>query len=374
MKVAFFIGSLNRGGTEMLTLDICRNKDYAPFEMILVYRNEGELTEEFKVTDVPAFRIKPKGLKFGYFGRLRKLIKQEKVDIVHAQTLTNGVIAIFVSLFTHIKVVVSFHGFFYSTLMVLYRHFIMWNVDAMVFVSQFVRDWYVKNSLGCPKANCNVVYNGINFDKFQMQYEEPDFLRDNRFRKPDNIRFVMVGNFVSGRSQMVVCKSLKILKDKGIRNLDFYFVGKRVENEANLYDDCVKYCTDNDLQEFVHFVGSRGDIPSVLQHVDGFVYSTNCDTFGIAVIEALASGLPVLVNDWPVMREVIGAERLAVRYFMSDNVQDCANKMVDLISQIKDKPDELKADCLKMAQKVCQTYSIENHINHLTRIYQCLER
>ena len=47
MKVAYFIGSLNRGGTEMLTLDICRKKDYAPFEMILVYRYDGELTELF---------------------------------------------------------------------------------------------------------------------------------------------------------------------------------------------------------------------------------------------------------------------------------------------------------------------------------------
>lgn len=372
MKVAYFIGSLNRGGTEMLTLDICRKKDYAPFEMILVYRNDGELTEDFKATRVPTYRMKPKGLKIGYFGQLRKMLKQEKVDIVHAQTLTDGVIAVLVTVFTNIKVVVSFHGFYRSALMVLFRHFIMWNAEAMIFVSQFVRDWYVNHSLGCPNGHCNVVYNGINFDKFQMQYEEPEFFRDNRLRKPGNLRFVMVGNFVSGRSQIVVCKSLKILKDRGIQNVDFYFVGKRVDNEANLYDDCEKYCTDNDMLDFVHFVGSRGDIPAILKYVDGFVYSTNHDTFGIAVIEALASGLPVLVNDWPVMKEVSGSESLAVRYFLSDNVQDCANKMVALINQIKDNPEDVKSDCLMMAQKMRQTYSIENHINNLMKIYQCI--
>ena len=373
MKVAYFIGSLNRGGTEMLTLDICRRKDYAPYDMILVYRNDGELTEEFMATGVPAFRIKPKGLKIGYFGQLRKLLLQEKVDVVHAQTLTNGVIAILVAMFTHIKVVVSFHGFFKYALMVMFRQFIMWNADAMVFVSKFVCDWYVKHSLCCPKTRCNVVYNGISFDKFQKQIEEPDFLRIIKSREPGNIQLVMVGNFVSGRSQMVICKSLKLLKDQGVSNLDFCFVGKRVENEAILYDECVEYCTKNDMLDYVHFVGSRGDIPAILQHCDGFVYSTKCDTFGIAVIEAIASGLPVLVNDWPVMQEVCGKESSAVRYFRSDDVEDCAKKMADLINQITVAPEGVQTACFKQAQWVRKYYSIENHIDQLYNIYKCIE-
>ena len=368
MKIAYFIGSLNRGGTEMLMLDICRKKGYAPFEMILVYRNDGELSEEFKATGVPIFRIKPKGLKIGYWGQLRKLLKQEQVDILHAQTLTNGVIAILVSLFTHIKVVVSFHGFFYSTLMVLYRHFIMWNVDAMVFVSHFVRDWYVKNSLGCPKAHCNVVYNGISFDKFQMQYEEPEFIRENRLRNPGNLRFVMVGNFVSGRSQMVVCKSLKLLKDKGFQNLDFYFVGKRIENEAYLYDDCVKYCTDNDILDIVHFVGSRGDIPAVLQHVDGFVYSTIDDTFGIAVVEAMVAGVPVIVNDWEVMKEITNDGEFAT-LFETRNEKDCALKIKELVENI----EMYRLNATNKINRVKEVYSIENHINGLSKVYNNLK-
>ena len=368
MKVAYFIGSLNRGGTEMLMLDICRKKGYAPFEMILVYRNDGELSEEFKATGVPIFRIKPKGLKIGYLGQLRKLLKQEQVDILHAQTLTNGVIAILVSLFTHIKIVVSFHGFFYSSLMVLFRHFIMWNADALVFVSQFVRDWYVKNSLGCPKSHCNVVYNGINFDKFQIEYEEPDIIRENRLRNPSSLQLVMVGNFVSGRSQMVVCKSLKLLKDRGFRNLDFYFVGKRVDNEANLYDDCVKYCSDNDLLDFVHFVGSRGDIPAILQYVDGFVYSTNDDTFGIAVVEAMVAGVPVIVNDWGVMKEITNNGEFAT-LFATRNEKDCALKIQELVESI----EMYRLNAINRVNKVKEMYSIENHINGLSKVYDNLK-
>ena len=112
MKVAYFIGSLNRGGAEMLTLDICRKKDYAPYEMILVYRNDGELTDEFRATGVPMFRIKPRGFVFGYFGEIRKLLKKENVNLLHAQTLMNGVIRVLCALFTNLKIVTSFHGLF----------------------------------------------------------------------------------------------------------------------------------------------------------------------------------------------------------------------------------------------------------------------
>ena len=73
MKVAYFIGGLNRGGTETLVLDSFRKNRSAPFESILVYRNDGELSESYCATGVPMFRIKPKGLKLAYIPQIRKL-------------------------------------------------------------------------------------------------------------------------------------------------------------------------------------------------------------------------------------------------------------------------------------------------------------
>ena len=329
MKVAYFIGSLNRGGTEMLTLDICCKKNYVPYEIILIYRNEGDLSEEFRASGVPMFRIKPKGVKIGYFGKLRKLVKEENVSIVHAQSMINAAIAVLFTLFTKVKLVVSFHGFFRSVSMSVLWQTVMWNADAMVFVSGVVRDWYYKRSLYCPKQRCNVVYNGINFEKFDRKYEIPDFLAEE-YNGVKKMRFVMVGNFVSGRSQIVVCKSLKLLKDQGVTGFDFYFVGKRVDSESWRYDECVGYCEQYGL-DFVHFVGSRGDVPAILQHVDGFVYSTFDDTFGIAVVEAMAVGIPVIVNDWDVMKEITLQGKYAT-LFETENEEDCAAKIKELVS------------------------------------------
>ena len=364
MKVAYFIGSLNRGGTEMLTLDICRKKDYAPFEMILVYRNDGELTEEYKATGVPIFKIKPKGMKIGYFGQMRKLLMQEKVDIVHAQTFVNAKIALVTTAFSTIRVVSSFHGFSFAQTFLLERCFVMNRSDELVFVSNYVQEYYLQRNKYCDAAKCNVVYNGVDLDKFERHYSIPEFIRPNNPDAPNTIKLVMVGNFVKERSQIVICRSIKLLKKQGVDNFVFYFVGKRVENEPNPYDECIRYCEANDLMGIVHFIGNRGDIPAILQHVDGFVYSTVQDTFGIAVVEALLAGLPVVANDWDVMKE-ISHEGEYMTLFETGNEVDCCAKMLSLIENI----DVFSREAKNRVDSVKELFSVEKHIKGLSAVY-----
>ena len=366
MKVAYFIGSLNRGGTEMLTLDICRKKDIAPYEILLVYRNDGELTEEFRKTGVRMIRLKPK--RFGrlrYLFQMRRLLKNEKVDVLHAQTLTNGAFALFITMFSNIKVVNTFHGFHYGWATVPMRHLVTLGCDALCFVSGYVREWYLQRSW-VRKNKCFVVYNGIDFSKFDGQFAEPDFL--SKIDPPQaGIRLAMVGNFVSGRSQSSLLRSIHRLRGQGVDNFDFYFIGKRSEAEAWRYDDCVKYATENDMLGYVHFVGSRGDVPAILHHIDGFIYSTEHDTFGIAVVEAMACGVPVIANDWAVMCEVMQNGKWGSLY-KTDDTDDCARAMKELIDNLKQRKQLAQAQ----ANEVRQYYSIENHINRLNDIYKIL--
>ena len=56
----------------------------------------------------------------------------------------------------------------------------------------------------------------------------------------------------------------------------------------------------------VVFWGRRADIPELLGQMDVYAFSTTRDEgFGIAVIEAMAAGLPVVASDVPACREVL---------------------------------------------------------------------
>lgn len=366
MRVAFFLGSLNRGGTETLVLDTFRKRDVAPFECILIYRNEGYLSEDFRDTGVELFRIKPRGFKLGYILQIRKLLKRKHVDILHTQTLLNAFLGLFCVSFSHTKLVASFHGFFLSAKDRLFTHLVMWFVDASIFVSGYVQGWYLNNTLFASKKRCNIVYNGIDFSKFDIQYPPPDFLNENvSIPSNQSVNFVMVGSFVSGRSQFFICQCLKRLLDIGKEDFHFFFIGNRSKAEPDLYDDCINFCKDNQLLNRVHFLGGRGDVPAILQHIDGFVYASVNDTFGIAVIEAIASGVPVLVNDWDVMCEITSNGELADLYKTQD-VEDCVSRLQKLIANNHD----YKAHALVKAGIARKRYSIEKHIQSLYQVYQ----
>ena len=366
MKVAYFIGSLNRGGTETLVLDTFRRKEVLPYECILIYRSEGELSEAYRATGVPMFRVKPPKFKIGYVTKLRRLLKEEEADVLHTQTHLNAFLGVFCTCFSRVKLVVTYHGFTLSFLDRVYTQLGLWCADASVFVSNYVQDWYLKRTLYAPRKRCHVVYNGIDFSKFEKEYDAPDFLKKDVESSLGTIKMAMVGNFSTARSQILLCQAIKALKERNAGDVRLFLVGKKTNADPEVFDNCVNYCRENGLlDKSVFFLGGRSDVPAILQHMDAFVYATNRDTFGIAVIEAVASGLPAIVNDWEVMKEVTNNGEWASLYKTMD-VKDCADKIEEFLKN----KEQRKEAALRNAEAVRQRFSIENHIRNLNEVYE----
>lgn len=368
MKVAYFIGTLNRGGAETLILDICRRHKEVPFDFACVYRHEGNISDEFKQSGVPLIQIAKSRGMLRYLQDVRKVLKRERVTIVHSQTGANSLVLALALMGTGIKIVTTFHGHLFADAARWQRKIVYRASEKILCVSEYQKRYY-EEKWKLPKVNkLQVVYNGIDFGKIDAAVNSEELIVNS------GIKLAMVGNFVKGRSPLIIVKAIKkvnseklIVNSEKQPSFDFYFIGRRDDHETWRYDECVDYCKQHKLQN-VHFLGSRNDVPVILKSIDGFVYSTAHDTFGIAVIEAIAAGLPVVVNDWPVMTEVCGEANAGIRYFRSDDVEDAAAKISVLLSNIK----ESKKTAKENAKLVRKKYSIEQHINQLNKIYQSL--
>lgn len=379
MKVAYFLGSLNRGGTETLLLDVFRNASKAPYEMLGIHRRGGAYQEDFYAAGPRMIQCTPKTFgKLRFIWQLRKHFLRERVTHVHAQQSLDCIYSWLATIGTEIRVVVTFHGYDFGAGVVAkwINRLSIQVADAVCFVSKAQRDYYKMVYRIRQENKLHVVYNGIDFEKLDAKHPMPDFLskldsaspRRNLSAKIDSvpqrrIRLAMVGNFVRVRAQNIIVKSIQVLSHQGVQNFDFYFVGKRDPKEPWRYDDCVKYCEENELKN-VHFLGGRGDVPAILQNIDGFVYATDHDTFGIAVVEAMASGLPVIVNDWDVMREITREGEWATLY-RTDDREDCANAIRGMLENI----DETKKRAEQIAVEVRKAYSIKSHIQRLAEVY-----
>jgi glycosyltransferase involved in cell wall biosynthesis len=157
------------------------------------------------------------------------------------------------------------------------------------------------------------------------------------------------------------------LKEKDVE-FHFVFVGKRMEQIPHLHDDCVRYCRENELSRSVSFLGSRTDVPDILVELDAFLYATDHDTFGIAVVEALAVGVPVFVNDWEVMNEITENGKFATIY----KTKDVDDLLQQFMLFLQNKQGYLtKAN--EAAGFVRTNYSIEKHIEKLKKVYESSE-
>ncbi len=69
----------------------------------------------------------------------------------------------------------------------------------------------------------------------------------------------------------------------------FLFIGGKEKNNPHLYYECLAFCEENQISDNVIFLGSRPDAQVIIPQLDAFIYSSDHDTFGISVIEAIAS-------------------------------------------------------------------------------------
>lgn len=159
--------------------------------------------------------------------------------------------------------------------------------------SHYVEDRTVE-VLGLTPDETRVVYNGANLERFDQARR-----RQLASRKPSQVLSVgMVATLESHKDQDTLIQAAAELAQRGFE-LRVRLIGdgtRRARLEALALE----------LGAPVEFLGSRTDIPDRMAELDVFVFSTtDREGLGIALIEAMAAGVPVIASDVPACREVL---------------------------------------------------------------------
>lgn len=356
MKVLYLIGSLNTGGKERLLLDVLQLQNDLPFKAFCIYRIAGELEEQYHNALRDAMHI-PSNNIVKYLLRLRRIIKANQIQLIHAQSSYDSLLASIATFGLKVRILQTIHSYEFgrSKSSIFLDRISFTLCSRVVFVSQQQMKHYASVYHLSPKKKEKqiVIYNGINFSRF-------DPITHTKAQK---LNIAMVGNFVPEKDQYFICQFLKRLHTTGI-SFDFYFIGAKKQNYPECYDRCVNYCEQNQLIDCVHFCGGCDNVPQLLSKMDAFVYCSTSETFGIAVVEAIAMGLPTFVNDLDVFYEITQQGKRAVLY-KSGEMDDLCDKFADFINH----PDAYYASAKENALDIRNLYSIKTHVENLKELY-----
>ena len=115
----------------------------------------------------------------------------------------------------------------------------------------------------------------------------------------------------------------------------------------------------------IKFIGYHDNPKKILEKSDLFLYYSNRDTFAIAVIEAMASGLPVITNNYGPTHEIIKTKEDG---YIAENQEEYTNHLINLINSVKLR----KKIGQKAIQKVKETFDINKTTERYIEIYKSL--
>jgi L-malate glycosyltransferase len=360
MRVLQITNSLQRGGVENLLLEISNNAKTFDLDCLFASLKGGKLEPRFQQSDSSYIRINNNGLfDIRFIKAFRALIGTNNINVIHAHQPVLALYLYFVSMFKPVKHVFTLHGRIHNPLIL---QLILLTHQKMVFVSYDLMNLYsYKTIFKIFKNKLIVIHNGI--DPFRFSSRGHLFLKRDLGIPDESLLFGMVGNFNEFKDQLTICKAIAKIPESA--NIKMVFIGN--DQTPGYLNACKTFVSKNNLGNKIFFLHNRNDIPEILSNLDGFIYSSNEETFCIAVVEAMLAGIPVLTNDLRIFYEITDNGKHAMLYITKDQ-NDLIEKLKYLISN-KNERVSLGKDGEDWARS---QFTIEQHIRTLNTLYNNL--
>jgi glycosyltransferase involved in cell wall biosynthesis len=156
-----------------------------------------------------------------------------------------------------------------------------------------------------------------------------------------------------------------------LRVYDFIFAiaGSGEPDYVNQIEDLLEAHNLSDRTHFVGFV--RGETKNLyLQGADLFALTSHSENFGIAVVEALAAGTPVLITDQVPIATIV--EKYEIGYVTKLDIEAIAIALEAFLQNFNKNSNKECPNPQKFQQAVQQNYSWQSISLQLTKIYESL--
>lgn len=227
---------------------------------------------------------------------IRKMCKKEKYVLMHCQSPIGSVVARAAALKARkngMKVIYTAHGFHFYKGAPKKNWIIFYPIEK---VFSYVTDVLItinKEDYRFAKRNMNArktVYIpgvGVDVEKFRNVSCNRVSKRKELGLKENDFFILSVGELNQNKNHEVIIKAIALLKNPKIH---YYIAGI-----GNKEEYLMKLA--NELNVHLHLLGYREDIPELLVSADLFAFPSYREGLSVALMEAMAAGLPCVVSN-----------------------------------------------------------------------------
>jgi sugar transferase (PEP-CTERM/EpsH1 system associated) len=363
MVIAHIIFRFDYGGLENGVVNIINGLSDSGFEHTVIALTEATQFADRLDGSVSVHTLgKKPGKDFGMYVRLYKLLRQLKPDIVHTRNMGTMDCA-FIAFLARVPVRIhGEHGWDvfdpdgtnrkYRWMRLILHRF----VHRIVTVSDDLRRWLV-NVVGIPEPKVQHICNGVDTERFRPR--EPQSTNDPAVVVGSVTRFSPIKDPLNLVEAFISVQANAAASDTPSRLL---MIGG-----GELHQRAVASLRDAGLLQVSSLPGSRDDIPEQLRSMDIFVLGSLREGISNTVLEAMASGLPVIASDTGGNPELIEEEVNGVLVPPGDRAA-----LASAVKQYIQDPDRRARHGTASRDRVVSLYSIATMVDNYRQLYQGL--
>lgn len=295
LKVLFIVKPIRWSGADRVLLEVAAALDPERYRVIYGVITENRPEEEIPLPEsASVIRFPMRSLNgtawVGFFFRLCRALHRSDIQVVHVNSYHPSHYVRLAAWLLRVPVIVDhWHGIarFNRKRRAICR-LLQRFTDLSFAVSEQVRD-YIVAQCGLNPARFRVLYNCLDCDHYDRPQPAAQVRRE--LGLPGDLPLVGLVARLDHRAKghQELFGALALLRERQPFRALIVGGGRRQAEMAQLV-------TELGIDHLVHFLGNRTDVPRLLAAMDLFVLPSHSEGVSLAVLEAMAAGLPVIVS------------------------------------------------------------------------------
>ncbi|MEZ5501977.1 MAG: TIGR03088 family PEP-CTERM/XrtA system glycosyltransferase [Halioglobus sp.] len=368
--VAHIIYALSTGGLENGLVNIINRSPSDRYRHVVICLTSADaFATRITASDVDIFELhKREGLDIECYRRLRKILKKIRPDIIHSRNLAALESQLCGIGLGRVRRVHGEHGREINDLdgsnwkYLAFRRVMSVFVHRYVAVSKDLEKWLIA-TVGIRRDRVYQIYNGVDYSRFAPPTVKPLALLPAHWQSLDGIVVVgTVGRLTPVKDQQLLLRAVAHLREC------YPILGSRIRllivGEGPLHAALEELVQSLSLQDVVWLAGDRQDVPQLLQTMDVFVLPSLGEGISNTVLEALASGLPVIAT-------AVGGNIELVEEGFNGSLFPVADHLAlaDVLHSMLQKDAERSRLGANARQRVCQQFDWDRTVNDYLSLY-----
>lgn len=362
IRVLYIISTLERCGPVNVLYEMVKNIDMEIFHIeILTLSPEPKDSryEEFiklgvKVTSIGMSRLQ---LLLNMGKRLKEIVEAMNPHIVHSHGYRADLLSVrYLMGYKRVNTIHNYAPYDYTMQYgkVIGTHMARRHLKAILKLDNPIAcSQFIENKLKQHNIKVDVVQNGIDKDKYSVATKEEKLVLKKKLGlATEKLTIASVGALIDRKDPLTVLKGFN--KSKVKDEMQLVLVG-----EGPLFEQCKA----TNLQSVI-LTGKVNNVHEYLKAADVFISASKAEGLPMAVLEAMASGLMVILSDIEPHKELVGNNPAISQIFKLGDTEELSN-IINSISKA-----DLSSISLKVRQHLELNFSSEVMSNKYTKVYR----